>query len=838
MSKTNTQHPVWIKQSLRLLKHELSRGELTIIFLAIVLAVATVFSLSGFSHQIQAAILDKSSSFIAADRVLQSPRPIDEKVLSKSDELGLASTSKQEMSSMVYANDTLQLTELKAVGEQYPLKGELLVRDQTDQVKPQKAPQPGQVWAEQKLLNVLGVGIGDTIEVGMAQLTVAGVATQIPDASFSVFTSGPVLLMNSKDMASTELVQPGSRLVYKALFAGSQEDIKTFEQWLKPQVNETMRWYGIQSNRSALSSSLTRAEQYLSLASMLGIVLAAVAVAVASRRYGQRHQPMVAVFKAMGASQNHITKLYCLHWGLLSSLAISVGLVIGYGLQQLGLEAMKGYLEVDVDTSMLKPLMIAIVTGLLCAIAFAIAPLMQLVSVRPLAIIRGFKHNSFHWLQVVPAILALYLLLYLFSQNALMSIVLLAGGVLVSGVLLLMGQGFVSLGRSAGSKSGKALHLAFANLKRRAKENSVQLVSFTIAIKLLLLIVVVRTDLINEWQAQLPRDTANRFLINISQTQVEPVNQFMAEQQIPGSGLYPVVRGRLIAINQDSVTRSVTKEQDADGEQQRRGVGRELNLTWRNELPPTNVIVDGQWFGADDQRPQVSIEQGVAERLDVNVGDTLTFQLGSEDFSAEVTSIREVDWQSLQPNFFMIFNRYVLQDFPATYISSHFVAPEKAQVFNQFLAQYPTISMLDVGALIKQLRSVIDQVSIAVEFILVMVVIAGSLVLIAQVQASMEEREREIAILRTLGAKGSLLRNSVLLEFVCLGVVAGLMAGIAMEGAVFVIQTQVFDMSPSFHLSYWGIGIAAGAAFVGSVGMLSCWRLLNMSSVTLIRRTM
>ena len=829
---------VWGKQSLRLLKHELKRGELTIIFLALVLAVATVFSLSGFSHQIKAAIISKSSTFIAADRVLQSPRPIAETIFNKSNELGLRSALKLEMGSMVFANDTLQLAELEAVGDAYPLKGELLISDQQGNITSQKAPAVGEVWAEQKLLNVLGVEIGDTIEVGLAELKVAGVATQIPDASFSVFTSGPVVLMNVADMTKTELIQPGSRLTYKVLFAGTPEQIDDFADWIKPQVNETMRWYGIQSSRSALSSSLTRAEQYLSLASMLGIVLAAVAVAVASRRYGQRHQPMVAVFKAMGASQNHITKLYCLHWGLLSALSITFGLAIGYGLQQVGLNAMKGYLEVEVTVSMWRPLLIAIATGLLCSIAFAIAPLMQLVSVKPLAVIRGFKHQTFHWLQLVPAIVALYLLLYLFSQNALMSMALLAGGIVVSIILLVLGQMLVNFGRSAGSKSGKALHLAFANLKRRAKENSVQLVSFTIAIKLLLLIVVVRTDLINEWQAQLPKDTANRFLVNISQPQVDLVNQFMAEQQIPGSGLYPVVRGRLTAINEDSVVKQVTKEDDPDAQQQRRGVGRELNLTWRNELPPSNVLIDGQWFSPSDERPQVSIEQGVAERLDVKIGDTLTFQLGSEEFSAEVTSVREVDWQSLQPNFFMIFNQYVLQDFPATYISSHYVAPEQEQAFNRFLADYPTISMIDVGALINQLRTVIDQVSIAVEFILVMVVIAGSLVLVAQVQASMEEREREIAILRTLGAKGSLLRNSVLLEFVCLGVVAGLMAGIAMEAAVYVIQTQVFEMSPSLHLSYWVVGIAAGAGFVGIVGMLSCWRLLNMSSVTLIRRTM
>lgn len=834
MSSSN----VWVKQSLRLLQHELRRGELTIIFIAIVLAVATVFSLSGFSHQIQHAILAKSTSFIAADRVFSSSRPIPDEIIAKSDEMEIESALKLELGSMVFANDKLQLAEVNAVGAQYPLRGELLVRDAAGNIQSVKGPKSGEVWVEQKLLSILGIEIGDTVEVGMAPLKVAGVVTQIPDASFSVFTSGPNLFLNVDDMPKTELIQPGSRLGYKALFAGELADIEAFEEWIKPQVNETQRWYDIQSSRSALSSSLDRAESYLSLASMLGIVLAAVAVAVASRRYGQRHQPMVAVFKAMGASQKHITNLYCLHWGLLSLISILVGLVIGFGLQQIGLNAMQDYLEITSRASLVGPLLIAIATGVLCAVAFAIVPLKQLVKIRPLSVIRGFEQSDFHWLQVVPAITALYLLLYLFSKNWLLSLVLLAGGALVSGLLLVLGQVFVSAGRGVGSKSGKSLHLAFANLKRRAKENSVQLVSFTIAIKLLLMITVIRTDLIGEWQAQLPDNTANRFLVNISQQQVDEVDRFMTEQNIPGSGLYPVVRGRLIAINEDSVTKEVTKEEDKEPEQQRRGVGRELNMTWRDELPDTNEVVAGEWFVEGDTRPQVSVEQGVAERLDVNVGDKLTFQVGSEDFTVDVTSIRTVDWQSFQPNFFMVFNSYVLQDFPASYISSHFVPSDKVQTFNRFLAQYPTISMIDIEAMINQLKLVIDQVSIAIEFILVLVVIAGSLVLIAQVQASMEEREREIAILRTLGAKGSLLRNSVLLEFVCLGLVAGLMASIAMEVAVFFIQRNVFDMTPSLHLSYWGLGITSGAIFVGVVGMLSCWRLLNMSSVTLIRRTM
>jgi putative ABC transport system permease protein len=331
------------------------------------------------------------------------------------------------------------------------------------------------------------------------------------------------------------------------------------------------------------------------------------------------------------------------------------------------------------------------------------------------------------------------------------------------------------------------------------------------------------------------------FLVNIAQNQVDNVEQFIDQQSITASDIYAVIRGRLTAINSDKIVKQVSKEEANGSDNGRRGVGRELNLTWRENLPKENSVVEGKWWKddlTDANKPQVSIEQTLAKRLSINLGDSLTFQLGSEVITVPVTSIREVNWQSMQPNFFMIFNPQVLADYPASYISSLYVSMDKKVQLQQFLTAYPTISVIDVDAMILQLRKVIEQVSKAVEFILVLVVFAGCLVLVAQVQASMEEREREIAILRTIGAKGSLLRNSILLEFVALGAIAGLMASVAMELSVYLLQSYLFKMQTSFHFEYWLFGIVAGASFVGIVGLLSCWRLLNMSSVTLIRRTM
>lgn len=837
---------MWKTQSLRLFRHELKRGELTIICFAIVLAVATVFSLTNFSEHIKSAIISESSSFIASDRVLQSSREVDETWLHKSSEFNLSKAELLLFSSMVFAKDNMLLASVKAASDTYPLRGELqIINATTGEIEAKNAPEQGSVWVESSLLEKLNINIGDSIELGVAHFTIAGIIAKEPDASFSVFTTGPRVILNINDVAKTEVVQPGSRITYRYLFTGDVQAISEYEDWLKPLIQDHQRFYDIKSRQSPLANALNRAESFLSLAGMLGIILAAVAISVASNRYSQRHQPMVAVFKSMGASRAYIRNLYVLHWSCLAVFSICLGLLLGYILYAMGMSFIAPYLP---DASAfegafyqrLYPVFVAVVTGVLCSVAFAITPMKTLIATPALAVVRGFDDvfTKQTWLRHVPSFLAVFALLLMFSKNITLSLILLLSSSVIVTVLMVLGSFIIRLGRGVGSGAGKSLHLAIANLQRRSKQNNVQLISFTIAIMLLLMMLVVRNDLLDDWQAQLPEGAPNQFLVNVNSHQVSQVEAFLQENDMKTSGLYPVVRGRLTAINDDKVARKVSKENDDESERGRRGVGRELNLTWRKNLPPENTIVEGKWFTQSASEPEVSIELKLAERLNIRLGDQLTFQLGSDTVKLPVTSIREVNWQSMQPNFYMIFSDGVLSDFPATYITAIHVPDFSKKTMQTFLSQYPTISVIDVDAMINQLRTIISQVSMAIEFILALVVLAGSLVLIAQVQASMEERERELAILRTLGAKGSLLRNSTLLEFVVLGAVAGLLASFIMEVAVYFIQTELFKMTVSWHFEYWLLGIVAGGAFVGFIGVMSCRRLLNMSSVTLIRRTL
>ena len=825
--------PLAIQQSLRLFRHELRRGELTIIFLAIVLAVATVFSLTSFSAQIKTALVDESSSFIGADRVLQTSRVLPKEIIDYSQRLQLNMAQQVLMSSMVFAHDEMQLVSLRAVSALYPLKGQLLIKQGENKIHALHAPPRGEVWLAKKLFQSLAVKLQDNIEIGDAYFTITGIIEQIPDASFSVFTSGPSVIINIADLEKTKLIQPASRVTYKYLFAGKPENIDKFEKWLTPQLNDTQRWYDIKSSQSQLASALNRAEKFLSLASLLGIILAAVAVAVAARRYGQRHQSSVAVFKAMGASRQYIKQVYLFHWFILVTLSLLTGLIIGYVIQLIGLWAMADYLSTSSQTFSFYSLFAAVFTGIICALAFAFEPLQTLIRTSPLKVIRENDSaiNRYSLLKQIPALVALFILLWFFSQDLYTSMVLFFGGVVVITLLLLLARLAMLFSKQVGSQAGQALQLALANLRRRANENSVQLVSFTIAIKLLLLLLVIKSELINDWQAQLPDNTANRFLINISPEQVNHLKRFIVENKLAASKAYPVVPGRLVAINEEKIQRKVTKENEEKSNQGRQGIGRELNLTWQIKLPAKNQIIAGEWWQENTDKFLVSVEEKLAKRLAIKIGDKLTFQLGADIFTVTVANLRKVNWQSLQPNFYMIFSPNVLAEFPATYIASLYIPAEKEQQFRLFLSQYPTITLLDVDAMLRQLRTVISQVSLAIEFILVLVVLAGSLVLVAQVQATMDERQRELAILRTLGAKGRLLRNSILYEFLALGALAGLLASLAMEVSLYFLQTQLFEMSPRFHGEFWLIAIVSGSAFVGFMGMLSCWKLINKTAL-------
>lgn len=829
----------------RLFRHEARRGELTIILLAIVLSVAAVLSLSLFSERLQGALKSRSAAFIAADAQLRSDDPIDESWLLQAQEEGLTTAKQVTTRSMVFSGDEMSLVDLRAVNNGYPLKGAVSVTDKPfgEKQETNALPQPGEAWVQSRLFQTLGITVGDEIEIGEGVFTVTRVLVDIPDAGFSIFNTDPIVLMNLSDLDKTAVTGPGSRVRYVGYFAGEPSQLESFSDWLLPNLNDDLHsWRTVADDESAIGRSVASAERYFLLASLLAIVLAAVSIAVAAQRYAQRHFDPVAIMKTLGATSRTIRKIYLIQILLITALGIFIGLIVGFIGQQVVVTFVADKVDVSLNVWHWRPVIISVATGATCALLFSLYPLLQLFSVPPLRVLRkdisaNLRSRS---IQFIASGGAIFSLMWMYSQDLKISAILFLSGTVLVASLLLATYGLIAIGRRLGSGRMGPWQLAWARIKRRAMDNSVQLISFSITIMLLLVVLVMRNDMVSQWRSQLPEGTPNYFLINITPDIQPELDRHFEENGIQIEEFYPVIRGRFVAVNEEGVNTEVSKE-DEPNREGRRGLGREANLTWSNTLQKENKVVEGTWHGnavssIDDGVYPVSVEQEVAMRLDIKMGDKLTFNVGSEIVETQVTSIREVNWQTMQPNFFFVIHPDAMASFRPTYITSFYLPTERKSQLTELLKPFASITMFDVDARINQLREIVDQVSVAVEFILVLVLMAGSLVLIAQVQASMDERRQEIAILRTLGAKGGLIRKSVIFEFVIIGTVAGFMAALANELSLYLLQTSVFQMDGSLHFEYWAVAPTVGAVVVGILGAFGCWRLLTLNTSQMLRK--
>ncbi|CAH9061048.1 hypothetical protein PSEHALCIP103_02410 [Pseudoalteromonas haloplanktis] len=830
---------MWAKLALKLFSREFRRGELTVISAAIALAVLTVLTLSMVTERIAQSIAQKSSAFIAADRVLASNHAIDTAYITQAKQQNLKTAQMVYFDTMLFANDEMQFSSVKAASNSYPLKGQLKVKSGLNaetEVAP-GAPTPGNVWLSESVFYSLNINVGDQVELGAALFNVEKVIVEEPDAPFNVFSSSRRVLINIDDVPKTEVIQPGSRVFYRQLYAGDESDINTFYDWLKPQLKENQNWYGVKDRQSPISNSLNRAESFLLLAGLLGIILAAVAIAVSAKRYCERQYDPVAMMKTLGGSRDMIRKIYLMHLLMVCTMAVVVGLAIGYGLQ----EVATGYLAKSMGTELpmagFKPWLVAISTGVICAVMFSIKPLLDLFDIPPLRVLRRNLGDRLAVSKIHLGLSALtvFLLMWLFSNNIKITLILFVSTLALILVLFLISKLIFGGGRKLGLKPGNSWSLAIASIQKRANVNAVQLISFSLAIKLLLFLIVLKNDIISDWQSQLPSDAPNAFLVNITQNELDPVNEYLAQKGIQVSEFYPTIRGRVNAVNGEAVAREVSlQDNEKKDEEARSGIGRELNLTWLDDVPSQNDIIDGQWFG-DDAVAEASLEESMMQRLDVKMGDTLTFLIGAQSFDAKITSVRKVNWATLKPNFFIILSPDVLSDFPATYISSVRIEPEQKRDFSQLLRAYPTITAIDVDNFVKQIQSTIEQVSLAIGFVLAIVVLCGALVLISQVQASLGERMQEIVILRTLGAKSRLIKNATLYEFLLLGGLAGLVAAFFSDIALLIVQQQMFDLAGKLHPNIWIIGPVAGGVFVAGLGYFMIARTLKQNTQGLVR---
>ena len=762
---------------------------LLIVWLSLTLAVACVLALGSISDRMDKGLSEQSRDFIAGDRVLQSARPITEAWIQDARQQGLKVSRQLSFMTMTFAGNTPQLADVKATDLAYPLYGKL--ETQPAGIK----PAPGTVLVAPRLLALLNLKVGDNLDVGDTTLRITAVINQEPDSGFNPFQTAPRIIMNLDDVPKTGAIQPGSRLTYRYMFAGSAQNIAIYGAAVKGLLRPNQRWYGMEESDGALSRSLQRSQQFLTLSALLTLMLSIAAVAVSMSHYCRSRYDLVAVLKTLGAGRRALQRLIIGQWLAVLILAAVAGSIIGLGFEALLIKMLAPVLPGKLPAAGLWPWVWAMGALVVISLLVGLRPYRQLVATLPLRVLRqDVVANVWPLRYFLPVITLIVVgLLVALVGNSSLLWALLAGIVVLS--LLLGGIGWLSLlvlRRLTVSHLG--LRLAINRLLRQPWVTLSQLAAFSMSFMLLALLLVLRGDLLSQWQQQLPPDSPNYFLLNITKDQVPQVTDFLRQHKVEPDTFYPIVRVRLTKINQQVATDLIKP-----GDSGREALDRELNLTWMQGLPAHNQILEGS---GPPKAGEVSIDSGIADRLGIKLGDTVTFTGDTQDFSAKISSIRKVDWDSLRPNFYFIFPPGALDAQPQSWLTS-FHYQENGQLLVELNRQFPTLSLLDIGSILRQIGDVLQQVSRALEVMVILVILCGGLLLLAQIQVGMRQRRQELVVYRTLGASKKLLRSTLWCEFAVLGLVAGIAAAVGAEAALWLLQRKVFDFPWQPNMVLW-----------------------------------
>lgn len=771
---------------------------LLIVWLALSLAVACVLALGNISDRMEQGLNQQSRDFMAGDRALRSSREVPEEWLEQAKKDGLKVGKQLTFATMTFSGDTPQLASVKAVDEVYPMYGQL------DTNPAGLKPEPGSVLLAPRLMALLNLKVGDSLDVGDTTLRIAGEVIQEPDSGFNPFQMAPRLMMNLADVEKTGAVQPGSRISWRYKFGGTPAQLDKFEKFVVPLLKPEQRWYGMEQDDGALGKSLERSQQFLLLSALLTLLLAVAAVAVAMNHYCRSRYDLVAILKTLGAGRAALRKLIIGQWLMVLALAVVTGGAAGLVFEAVLMRLLKPVLPAALPPASLWPWVWAIGSMVVISLLVGLRPYRLLLATQPLRVLRRDAVANVWPLKIylpVIFIVVVALLALLMGGSTLLWAVL-AGTVVLAALCGIVGWGVLKLLKKLTLKN-LALRLAVNRLLRQPWATLSQLAAFSLSFMLLALLLVLRGDLLDRWQQQLPPESPNYFLLNIATEQVQPVKEFLAEHQIIPESFYPIVRVRMTAINGKST------EGNPD-----EALNRELNLTWQSQKPTHNPILAGSW---PPKAGEVSMDEGVAKRLKIKLGDTVTFMGDTQDFSAKVSSLRKVDWESLRPNFYFIFPPGALDNQPQSWLTS-FHLDGKNGVLTQLNREFPTVSLLDIGAILRQVGQVLEQVSRALEVMVVLVTACGVLLLLAQVQVGMRQRHQELVVYRTLGAGKRLLRTTLWCEFAVLGFVSGLVAAIGAETALGLLQTRVFDFpwEPDWRL--WVILPLTGAVLLSLCG--------------------
>lgn len=827
---------------------DLRSGDLRLLIVAVTLAVAALSAVGFFADRLKGGLQRDARQLLGGDAVIASDNPTPEVFVAKARALGLSMVTTLSFPTMARAQDAKggasKLVALKVVEPGYPLRGKLMMATAKPGVEQatQEIPKPGQVWVDAALLDALGLSQGDSLLLGESRFTVAAVIALEPDRGAGFMNFAPRVMMHSADVAATGLIQPASRLNYRLALAGPDASIKAFVDWADREVKDGanraergvrgVRVESLQTGRPEMSQTLDRAEKFLSLVALLAALLSAVAVALSARAFAARHLDDCAMLRVLGLSQRAIASAYTVEFALVGLFASALGVLLGFCVHYLFVALMAGLLDTALPAASLWPALLGMGMGLTLLLAFGLPPVLQLAQVPPLRVMRRDVGNLRPVTLGVLGVGVAGFAALLLAVSSDLKLGLIAVGGFAGAVLLFALLSWLAvrlLRRSVNEQTApRWLVLATRQLASRPAFAVVQVSALSVGMLALLLLVLLRTDLIGSWRSATPPDAPNRFVINVMPEQGNDFRAALEKAGVQKFDWYPMIRGRLIAINGRTVS-----PQDYADERAKRLVDREFNLSHSAVQPPHNEIIAGAW--AQEEQGAISVEEGIAKTLGLKLGDKLEFDMGGVQTQARITSLRKVDWSSMRANFFVMFPVSVLADVPSTFMTA-FKAPATAGFDNALVRQFPNVTAVDMTSTLNQVQRVLDQVIRAVEFLFGFTLAAGLVVLFAAVSATREERAQEYAVMRAVGARASMLRQVQRAELAGVGLLAGFLASLVANAVGWALAHYVFEFewTVSLWLPLWGA--LAGSALALAAGWWGLREVLRRPVVDTLRR--
>ena len=818
----------------RAVKREWRSGELLILALAIIIAVTCTSTINLFADRLSRTMVLQAAEFLAADLAVSSHHPFPGKWDKQADAMGLQHADIAQFGSVILFGDEMLLCGIKAVSAGYPLRGQLQASPDLDsepQVM-QSNPPSGEAWVDRRVLSRLSVNPGDTIIVGELPVKITRIITAEPDHKGNFSSLMPRVMLNYNDLAATGIIQPGSHVHYLKLFAGEESAIRQFKPKLEQQLRTGDRVQDVFENRPELNKAVTRSQKYLGLSSVIVVVIAGVAIAMAARRYSERHFDTTAIIRCFGLKHRQVLLLYIIQLVIIGVCASAVGVLLGWFGQHGLLYFLRDLLPARVAQPGLAVALSGILMGLIILAGFALPPVLRQRQVPALRVLRRELQPlpASAWLVYGLALIIVIVLVWPHVQNPVMLLLTIGIGLLVltvfSGLIIAMLKAI----KHSVVSIPMPWRLGVRHITQQWRLSLAQILAFAITLTAMLVLAQVRGDLLKNWQQQLPENTPNYFVWNVFPDEWREFDAFMSANAIQTKGMYPIVRGRLVNINGINL-----RTRFKPGSKAEQWLDRDFNMTSAAKLPEDNHLLSGQWWQPGSKK-EVSVEERIAADFDIRIGDRLTYAIGATELDATVTSLRKVEWDTMNPNFFMIFTPHDLDQYSTTYLTSFYLSDQQQLVLRQLLRDYPHITLLEVDLILNQIRKIIQQVSHAVEYILYLSLAAGLMVLFAAVFASMDERVYLGVILRSFGASRSMIRIAQLSEFFCLGLIAGLLAVVLSEIINWSVYRWVFELDYQPMYMLWLLTPLASATLVSIAGMYSSRHVVNQSPMQVLRK--